>query len=386
MSDELISILSNSTLKKIINDYWVNDKKKQEVAYNVFNLSSYNNQLENFHSDIIASFLDPNGLHNEGNIFLMEFISYLNLDKSKFQNSKVLREHGRLDILILDKESDNAIIIENKINDAPDMDTEIDTQIVDTQISRYYNFCKNRNKKVIAIIYLTKDGIKKAPYSLDNIIDNLVLNIAAFSNTPDDLVNGWLTKCLVTATKKDSLTMLYQYIKLIKHLSAKQFDMENNKSFYEFVSETNLFSYAKELEYRLMEIPNIRRDIIAKQISNYKPFQKMNCSYKPNMILFENYFDNGYKLKLDVCFEYNGDAYVQLWIPDLNSEDSLSLMNQIITKKLQNIGMIGEMETIEENYFRNTYSLNELKTLKAVDEKVLSFTTKLFKALNNSQK
>jgi hypothetical protein len=51
--------------------------EKQKFSYNIFTLSTWNNHLEHFHSDIFASFLDPDGLHEEESLFLDKFIDYL---------------------------------------------------------------------------------------------------------------------------------------------------------------------------------------------------------------------------------------------------------------------------------------------------------------------
>ena len=54
-------------------------KKEKELAgYNLFTISSSTYYLENFHSDIICSLLDPFGLHNERYTFLNIFIEYSN--------------------------------------------------------------------------------------------------------------------------------------------------------------------------------------------------------------------------------------------------------------------------------------------------------------------
>ena len=53
-------------------------KDTSEVGFNVFTLTSDLYYRENFHSDIIAAFLNPKAKHNEGNLFLDAFIDMLN--------------------------------------------------------------------------------------------------------------------------------------------------------------------------------------------------------------------------------------------------------------------------------------------------------------------
>ncbi len=379
--DNLLTILSNPALIKIIEGYWKNDEKKQEVAYNVFNLSSYNNQLENFHSDIIASFLNPYDLHNEGNIFLMEFISYLNdafalkIDKAWFDNAKVFREKGRLDILIYDEESHSAIIVENKINDAPDMDD---------QLIRYYDYCNVRNYKVLSIIYLSKDGLKQAPYFNEGI-RLLTRNVAAFSDSMKDLVNGWLGRCKKIAQEEDASSMLYQYIKLIKYLSSKQFDMTTNKEFYEHVSQNNLLQIANELQQRLNSLPNYRRDRFVGYIKDFYPFKSSNKGFNSNMVLYTKYVDGIYSYKIDVTFNEDGSASVLFWIPDYYDKDESSIA---VRNKLISIGLLSEFDEDVNPYkviiyIRRISFSDKYKTLEEIDNAAIELVQKLIQGLKN---
>ncbi len=53
------------------------------------------------HSRMLHSFLDPNGLHYQGSLFLEKFLKILGLDKGfKIENADVKREH-----LFIDKEA-----------------------------------------------------------------------------------------------------------------------------------------------------------------------------------------------------------------------------------------------------------------------------------------
>ncbi|MGF1452791.1 MAG: PD-(D/E)XK nuclease family protein, partial [Opitutales bacterium] len=102
-------------------------------GFNLFHLVS-NYQRENLHSDVIAALLDPAEEHDADHQFLHLFIDWLKqIDNGKltklrvgdFKNVRVLREKGRIDILIYDGSSNRAIVIENKISNAVDQERQI---------------------------------------------------------------------------------------------------------------------------------------------------------------------------------------------------------------------------------------------------------------------
>src|SRR5690554_5644349 len=181
-SNEIKKILSDYI--DIIENYESSVSKKEGYSFNTFNISTYGTQLENFHSDIISELLNPNGSHKESTLPAYEFLRFLNkfykvnIDVTDFQNMSAFRELGRIDIALFDNESKKAVIIENKINSAPDMDD---------QLTRYYDWCVDKGYEVKCIVYLTLAGEKNAPQITSN--KNIKpINISAFSNTDSDIV------------------------------------------------------------------------------------------------------------------------------------------------------------------------------------------------------
>ena len=121
-------------LQPISSEYIKSKKEIQQNLFNIFNIVSNLYYRENFHSDIIKYFLDPNEKHNCGSAFLNVFIQMLNekinqkdkyIDATCYDNAVVVREEGRIDILIKSEMSHKCIIIENKINNAGDMQRQI---------------------------------------------------------------------------------------------------------------------------------------------------------------------------------------------------------------------------------------------------------------------
>lgn len=140
------------------------DKIKQryklniEKTFNIFSTISDQYQKENLHSDIIRAILGQDCDCFKSEYIMKEFLKFIGLKSdeifSNISSLVVQREYstltnndndkGRVDLLIYD--DTNAIIIENKINGAPDMDN---------QLAKYYEQLNNEGKKVLKIVYLT---------------------------------------------------------------------------------------------------------------------------------------------------------------------------------------------------------------------------------------
>lgn len=361
----LTDAIKNSDFQEIAEEYQRSRKKRREEAYNVFTLSSYSCERENFHSDIISSFLDPNGLHNEGDVFLKLFITYLEknfeveIESGQFAQVNVYRERGRIDILILDNASpQNAIVIENKMNNAPDMDD---------QLERYYEYCERNRYKVCAVIYLTLNGLKIPPLS-ERVKP---IRITAFNGTGLDLVKGWLEPCKVASQGEDGRSLLHEYIKLIIFLSHRDMSTNNYAAFYEFISNHGLFQLADTLEEMLAYLPTYRADQLIRTIDDdYQPFT-FTSKYKPYYVVYERYLVGKYQLKLDICFNRDGNVRVLFWIPNCKNEEGF----RILTEKLESIGMLGEMKAKDIDYEKIFTSEN--KNLKTTDDEVIGFVKKL---------
>lgn len=161
-------------------DKWQNYKRRyidKTDQFNFFESISDKWYRENFHSDILYTILNPNTEEIGRKYFVEEFVKFLGIEdrfdcKSDFEvlkeestgsiswtdNSGNKREKvGGIDLLIKNKEQ--AIIIENKINYAPDMEN---------QLVRYMKYVDETLKiETYTVVYLTliNDG-KKPP--LDN--------------------------------------------------------------------------------------------------------------------------------------------------------------------------------------------------------------------------
>jgi hypothetical protein len=320
-------------------------------------------------------------LHQQGSIFLQLFIKYLNtcyncnIQPGDFENAVVTRETGRLDIWIRDEKSKQSIIIENKINNAGDMDEQID---------RYFSYAENARKyKVKAVVYLSLDGTKKAPPTVENL-EHLVKNIGAFTNSESDLVNGWLQLCHDSHGNTDSLSVIHQYIKLIQHLANKNMDTNTMESYYQFLSTNDGVEIANTVVEMNSKISTFRADKFANAINeNIAPF-KRSIRYKQNYWLYDNYFVGNSNLKLDVWFEYDGSASIEFW----NQTQRTIEGREPLTQKLVAINLLtefGEKPNFAANGYHKDFVIGDIyKTMVEVDNAVITFVRNMMQLLNKS--
>ena len=214
-------------LKKLLQDVNVilqkekvrkEESRKRGERFNVFEMLGVAH-YEVTHSKIIAGFLNPQGSHGQGNLFLRLFLQTIetegkiNIDTT---NAKVCTEYdtgdGRIDILIEDNIG-HGIVIENKVyaGDQPE------------QLIRYNSFAENKYKKGnYTIYYLTLYGYEAS----DNSANGVVYKCISYSK---DIIS-WLQHCI-----RESSTMplvretLVQYLNHIKQLTNQDMDSLNKE-------------------------------------------------------------------------------------------------------------------------------------------------------------
>lgn len=370
-----LELLQHPEISELVKKQEEVNRQKAKAGYNLFTISSYTAHLENFHSDVIASLLDPDGLHGEGYTFLHLFIDFLNrchdvpVKNEDYANSVVTRETGRIDIWIKDETSKQSIFIENKINDATDRDN---------QLKDYFEYAGDYPAK--AIVYLSKDGRKLAPYNSVSV-NNLVKNIAAFNNRAIDLYNGWLVPCLNECHKEDSRSVVHQYTKLIAHLGNNDMDNEIKEQFYQFVSKNNGLDAANVINNLIVHLPHYRAQRFADKTEDYlkrSPF-KNRFKYQNNYYIFERFERPDGSYKLDVCFESNGRAYVVLWNTVKRDADGCQTVNSI----LKQIGLADKFNAPSRyNGMTAEFAISaDYPSLEAVDNAVLELVNEVFEKL-----
>lgn len=354
--------------------------EKVKSSFNTFSVSSYNSHYENFHSDLIKAILNPFGSHGEGNKFLTEFIMFLNrcygkkMNPSDYTNAVVEREQGRIDVAIINYKTSKAIIIENKINNAVDGDS---------QLLRYYNYCTQNSIIVEQIVYLSLDGFKIAPRF--DPTNSFVINMAAFNNSDIDLANGWLKRCESTAKYNNSKSFVNEYYKLLQLLNGKA--MENNafEEFYKIVNEENGLNTIQLIIDLHNKITRFRIDKFVSKIGDdYKPFSHPYRYRADSYHLYENFIDGQSNFKYDVWFERDGTANVVFW--DTLKDNAGLIGRAFVKEKLRSIGMLDEFEdkiSYGNNGYLKSFSLVEYGSMDVIDEAVYKFTRRVFDALSS---
>lgn len=374
---DYFKILNRPEFDDILQGFDDNILKKGAYEFNIFSISTYGNQLENFHSDIIGELLNPNGLHEEGNKLLQLFLKFLSGNGAKiklndFKNVDVLREKGRIDIALIDRKSKNAIIIENKINNAPDMND---------QLERYYNWCIKEKYHVNSVVYLTLSGEKSSP-SLKTNNDLKPINIAASTNNSKDLVNGWIIPCIGACNTFDTASLIKQYSKLIINLA---YDKMNNKlldEFYSLSDDMTVIQKIEKLKELSNQIPSYRMNKFISGIKEFKPFSK-SYRYKSYHMLYERFKENDNSFKLDIWFGESGNAQVHFWNP---AKEGISALDSV-EKKLEQIGYLDKMVKSNERWigFYKRFEFSEFGSMSLMDKTLLEFVKQFMDDLHKSK-
>lgn len=229
-----------------VNDIRVNyesNVKKDAINYNIFEALNLEAKEDTLHTRILFDFLNPFGLHGQGEVFLNAFIEIvkdnLNGIFSDFGKPKVERERnigqivdmsyddgGNIDLIIFNNNRE-AIIIENKIYaiDQPN------------QLHRYYRYgIKEFGEKRFKLFYLTLNGKKCSNY---NFQDNYVC-----ISYQDHILN-WLEKCLIICNDKPNLKeVLKQYKHTIEKLTGKKELNQMEKEIIELLKDEDHFKLA----------------------------------------------------------------------------------------------------------------------------------------------
>ncbi|WP_299989391.1 PD-(D/E)XK nuclease family protein [uncultured Pontibacter sp.] len=302
---QLHQFISNANLQQLTHRYAEFQEREIEIGLNVFQLVSDTYYKENFHSDILKAILDPEGLHKEGPKYLHSFISYLNqhsgkswIKKEDYQNAVVEREAGRIDISIIDSKSKKAIIIENKMNNAGDMER---------QIPRYVAHLEKKGFEIDLVLYLVLNGHKEptthnwTQAEIAHILPK-VIQVSAYNETPKDLYNGWLSKCEKQAQNIDTLFLIRQYNNLIAYLGGKNMNKPLMEEFLQSMLVNKNYSKAMSLNAMLQDLINYRRDKILDTFKFDKtPFTRV-YDWKHYAVLDNCHFD-GIRFAIDIIVE-----------------------------------------------------------------------------------
>ena len=220
-------------------------KQKEEMRLRGFNDFNYIKLLkglddENTHSKIIAEFLNPEGSHYQGKIFLENFFKTLDIpfkiDKwnvvtERFVDNCIEKGQGRIDIYMTN--SKKHIILENKIG-AGDQEAQIFKYVE----CLYKENEGNLDAEDILVLYLTKDGHLPSKYSLDNyeIKNNCLENNgekkAKIKCISYKEILKWMKENLKKVENITNLSeAIKQYIKVVKKILGEEENIMNLKDY-----------------------------------------------------------------------------------------------------------------------------------------------------------
>ncbi|QCI28045.1 PD-(D/E)XK nuclease family protein [Caminibacter pacificus] len=220
-------------------------KQKEEMKLRGFNDFNYIELLkgfddENTHSKIIAEFLNPDGSHYQGKIFLENFFRTLdipfNIDNwnvitERFVRNCVDKGQGRIDIYMTNGKKH--IILENKIG-AGDQEA---------QIFKYVECLYKENEdslkpEDIFVLYLTKNKSFPSKYSLDNYeikngyLENNGEIKAKIKCISYDEIFKWMQENLKEVENITNLSeAIKQYIKVVKKILGEEENIMNLKDY-----------------------------------------------------------------------------------------------------------------------------------------------------------
>lgn len=242
-------------------------QKIDEISINSFNIFSIlrkENDEVHLHSKFIYELLNPNGSHQQGDIFLKLFIKDLGIEFS-INNINIFKEKFNIDILIQSKQQ--SIIIENKI----------DTQDHSEQLSTYWQTISNQGYKDenIYLIYLTL--FEEEPN--ETSIRERVINISY-----SEQIRHWLEGCIKEVALLPTLReTLVQYLNLINKLTHQSYHKGFILEAKEFLLRDN----------NLQTILNIEDSITEAKIHIQLSFWQTLLSHLTPYYTFEFYTLNG---------------------------------------------------------------------------------------------
>jgi len=319
---------------------------QNKVPFNLLLASSDTYYRENLHSQILAFILNENK-------FFVSFVDYLNknyqttIDIDQYQNPSILPEdEGRIDVLIKDETTKHCIIIENKINNAVDMER---------QLPRYIEAMKKKNYQIDVIIYYSINGFKEAEDRSWTTEDKVLvkkeklINLAAIGREGKALTNGFLRKELQGENKFAEICFLSQYVDLLEYLGRGEMKNENLEVFYTKMLEGDNYKVASGVAEMLKNLASYRRDRIRAVFASKKgPFERIDpySSYATNFHQISRFTNQNIKLDI-ICSDVK--TIVKFWIQEPN------ITNDMIGGILKEIGMSELFLKNTENEYTREY-------------------------------
>lgn len=204
----------------------INENKETGYLFNPLSLFKIG---ETTHSLIIASLLDKNSNHGQGDLFLKSFLELFEIDYDVNDDWIVTAEKGRVDILLRTINRNSVVIIENKSNYATDQSNQIYRYWHQEMFSYHKDNPQILDKKnKFRIIYLTPsydkilkdDSLKRPSYLHDNnnlpeLLDKDKIDIASLDDQICKIIQSCIPK--IHTNNLRLKIFLEQYCEYIKN-------------------------------------------------------------------------------------------------------------------------------------------------------------------------
>jgi hypothetical protein len=287
------------------------------------------------------------------------------IDFRDFKHATVKLEWQKMDVLIVDDQSRNAILIENKIFDAVDQSR---------QLPRYYDILVEHLYKVRAIVYLPLKADKRPSHlgwsdeDKRNVGERLCI-VPAYQIDPGsvNLVQHWIKPCELNSSTIDNTFILKQYGQLVKFLNTNAMDTVSLSKFFDSLIEENQFETAISIKNMMDEMP----DYMALRLEDrygtwHDPFKKI-WREKRDFILSQFEYKGAY-FRLDVWCDLDG--YL-LHVAD-TKEDGANV-RQMLGKSIPNIELFSRHKGLESNLKRRFGRTAEKELIACIDQMLENF-------------
>lgn len=243
------------------------DKKRNKDRFNIITALHKERDEENLHSRFISYLLSKDSGHGMKDTYFRIFLrNVLKLSEKDFSLSSYIvypnelkkSEYKEIDILIVNKLRDQAIIIENKI-DAKDSNNDSKMDGYKGQLERYYNTIRKG---------IDKDGNSVTEHQCNNVYVYYLSNdktptdfsIGMLKNEPNSWqekniisysihIREWLAKCIENTPdeKKILKEFITHYLKLINRITNNDIPITERMELKNIIAE-NIESYKYIIE------------------------------------------------------------------------------------------------------------------------------------------
>jgi hypothetical protein len=236
-----IEAVNNFLSKLSVLDYKYRLLEKDKEQFNIFTALHKERDEVRLHSRFISVLLSPESKHNKNHTFLKLFLKTLSIENFDIENAKVYpneyqkSEFNEIDILIINRISKQAIIIENKI-DAGDSNHEDRGQL-----EGYFELIhklENIPKENIKVFYLTLDGHLPSSGSLGKyeILEKINGRTIDYEHEIQDWLALCLNECIFQPYLRESII---QYINLIKQMTNDNTNIQERLEIRSLISSSN---------------------------------------------------------------------------------------------------------------------------------------------------